>query len=190
MTELDLDLDLDRGPFWFGGAGIGNLLRTVTDDDARATVDAAWDAGVRGFDTAPHYGLGLSERRLGAALAERPRETRPSRPRSVGCSCPAAVTATTGVDGFAVPNDSSGSGTPSPVGVRRSLDESLGRLGLDHVDVAYLHDPDVYDAARRADPGAADARRAAGRGRRRAVGVGSNSVAALSRGVTPDCATS
>ncbi|MBK0296896.1 aldo/keto reductase, partial [Bacillus sp. S34] len=66
-------LDLDRGPFWFGGAGVGNLLRPVSDEDARAAVDAAWDAGVRGFDTAPHYGLGLSERRLGAALAGRPR---------------------------------------------------------------------------------------------------------------------
>ena len=52
----------------FGGAAIGNLFTAVTDDDARAAVDAAWDGGIRSFDTAPHYGLGLSERRLGAAL--------------------------------------------------------------------------------------------------------------------------
>src|SRR6185312_8106397 len=58
----------------FGAGPIGNLYSVVSDDDARAAVDAAWDAGVRVFDTAPHYGLGLSERRLGRALAGRPRQ--------------------------------------------------------------------------------------------------------------------
>ena len=58
----------------FGGAAIGNLFTEVTDDDARAAVDAAWAGGIRTFDTAPHYGLGLSERRLGAALRDRPRD--------------------------------------------------------------------------------------------------------------------
>jgi D-threo-aldose 1-dehydrogenase len=58
----------------FGGAAIGNLFTAVTDDDARAAIDAAWDGGIRTFDTAPHYGLGLSERRLGAALRHRPRD--------------------------------------------------------------------------------------------------------------------
>ena len=57
----------------FGAAGIGNLYRAVDDETARRAVDAAWQAGIRYFDTAPHYGLGLSERRLGAALAGRPR---------------------------------------------------------------------------------------------------------------------
>ena len=52
----------------FGGAAIGNLFTEVSDDDARAAIDAAWDGGIRTFDTAPHYGLGLSERRLGDAL--------------------------------------------------------------------------------------------------------------------------
>lgn len=56
-----------------GCAQLGNLYREVSDADARATVEQAWDLGVRYFDTAPHYGLGLSERRLGAALASRPR---------------------------------------------------------------------------------------------------------------------
>ena len=56
----------------FGGASLGNLYIETSDADARASVDAAWDGGVRYFDTAPHYGLGLSERRLGAALAGRP----------------------------------------------------------------------------------------------------------------------
>src|SRR5947208_14554167 len=52
-----------------GCAQLGNMYREVPDADARSTVDAAWAGGVRYFDTAPHYGLGLSERRLGAALA-------------------------------------------------------------------------------------------------------------------------
>ena len=57
----------------FGAAAIGNLFTEVDEEAARATVDAAWDGGVRAFDTAPHYGLGLSERRLGDALRHRPR---------------------------------------------------------------------------------------------------------------------
>lgn len=58
----------------FGAAAIGNLYDEVGEDHAAAAVDAAWDTGIRYFDTAPHYGLGLSERRLGAALRARPRE--------------------------------------------------------------------------------------------------------------------
>jgi hypothetical protein len=58
----------------FGAAALGNLFTALDDDTARAAVDAAWDAGVRHFDVAPHYGLGLAERRLGSALAERPRD--------------------------------------------------------------------------------------------------------------------
>src|SRR4249919_3963851 len=57
-----------------GCAQLGNMYREVSDADARDTVDAAWELGVRYFDTAPHYGLGLSEQRLGAALASRPRD--------------------------------------------------------------------------------------------------------------------
>ena len=57
----------------FGGASIGNLYHEITAEDAAAAVDAAWAGGIRYFDTAPHYGLGLSEERLGAALRDRPR---------------------------------------------------------------------------------------------------------------------
>ena len=57
-----------------GTAPLGNLYSALSDEEARSALDAAWDAGLRYFDTAPHYGLGLSERRLGAALAGRPRE--------------------------------------------------------------------------------------------------------------------
>ncbi|KQS10662.1 aldo/keto reductase [Curtobacterium sp. Leaf183] len=176
------DVEFDRGPFWFGGAGIGNLLRAVTDDDARATVDAAWDVGVRGFDTAPHYGLGLSERRLGAALADRPRGAYAVSTKVGRLLVPGPGDGTDD-DGFAVPNDVVRQWDPTPDGVRRSLDESLGRLGLDHVDVAYLHDPDVYDlhaGLTQALPALAAMR---DEGVVRAVGVGSNSVAALSDAV-------
>ncbi|MFF4363298.1 aldo/keto reductase, partial [Streptomyces sp. NPDC001604] len=58
----------------FGASVIGNLYRVTPADEATAAVDAAWEAGIRYFDTAPHYGLGLSERRLGAALRDRPRQ--------------------------------------------------------------------------------------------------------------------
>ena len=58
----------------FGAASLGNLYREVSDEDAAAAVSAAWDRDVRYFDTAPHYGLGLSERRIGAVLRQHPRE--------------------------------------------------------------------------------------------------------------------
>ncbi|MFZ7089212.1 aldo/keto reductase [Curtobacterium sp. RRHDQ10] len=175
-------LDLDRGPFWFGGAGIGNLARAISDEDARATVDAAWDAGVRGFDTAPHYGLGLSERRLGAALRSRPRDSYLLSTK-VGRRLVPGPGDGVDDDGFAVPNDLVRSWDASAEGVRRSLSESLDRLGLDRVDIAYLHDPDVYGlepALATALPALAGLR---DEGALRAVGVGSNSVAALSAAV-------
>src|SRR5271170_7116901 len=58
----------------FGGAPIGNLYRATSEVDSGRALDAAWDGGVRYFDTAPHYGLGLSERRLGAGLAKHRRD--------------------------------------------------------------------------------------------------------------------
>src|ERR1700739_1403864 len=58
----------------FGGAPVGKLYSAIDDASARMVIDAAWDGGVRYFDSAPHYGLGLSERRIGAALRERPRD--------------------------------------------------------------------------------------------------------------------
>jgi D-threo-aldose 1-dehydrogenase len=128
----------------FGASGIGNLNRAQSDASAASAVDSAWQHGIRMFDTAPHYGLGLSERRLGAALAGRPRDQflvstkvgrllRPN-PAPVGCDLAAG--------GFDVPDDLTRVWDLSADGVRRSLDESLARLGLDRVDIVYLHDPD------------------------------------------------
>src|SRR5690606_36285425 len=58
----------------YGAANVGNLFRELSDDEAWAVLEAAWDSGIRYFDTAPHYGLGLSERRLGAFLQTKPRD--------------------------------------------------------------------------------------------------------------------
>ena len=68
------DSSLALSELSLGCSQLGNMDREVSDADARSTVDVAWELGVRYFDTAPHYGLGLSERRVGAALASRPRD--------------------------------------------------------------------------------------------------------------------
>jgi D-threo-aldose 1-dehydrogenase len=128
----------------FGGGPIGNLYAEVSDSDAFGALEAAWEAGVRYFDTAPHYGLGLSERRLGSFLASRPRDSfvvstkvgRVLEPWSGGGDDLA--------NGFAVPATARRRWDFSADGVRRSLESSLDRLGLDRVDVVYLHDPDAH----------------------------------------------
>ena len=128
----------------FGASGIGNLGYAQSDDGAAATMDSAWEHGIRLFDTAPHYGLGLSERRLGAALAGRPRDEfvvstkvgRLLRPN------PAPTGSDLAAGGFDVPDDLARVWDLSADGVRRSLEESLERLGLDRVDIVYVHDPD------------------------------------------------
>jgi D-threo-aldose 1-dehydrogenase len=133
----------------FGAAGIGNLYTTVTDHAARQTVDAAWEAGIRSFDTAPHYGLGLSEQRLGAALRDRPREAYTVSTKVGRVLEP--VPEPHGDDlanGFAVPAADRRRWDFSADGVHRSLEDSLRRLELDQVDIVYLHDPD--DHARQA----------------------------------------
>ncbi len=62
------------GPLGFGGAPLGNMFDVVSDETGEAALVAAWDAGVRHFDTAPHYGSGLSEHRFGNVLRRYPRE--------------------------------------------------------------------------------------------------------------------
>jgi D-threo-aldose 1-dehydrogenase len=124
-----------------GTAPLGNLYAAVGEEEARATIDAAFDRGVRVFDTAPLYGHGLAEQRLGRALASRPRDEivvstkvgrllRPGRPdaHSMFRDVPAVVPQ------FDFSRDA----------VRRSLEESLLRLGLDRVDVLLIHDPDDH----------------------------------------------
>ncbi|MFD3451162.1 aldo/keto reductase [Streptomyces sp. NPDC058691] len=131
----------------FGAAAIGNLFTLVTDDAAAQAVDAAWEAGIRYFDTAPHYGLGLSERRLGAALRDRPREQYTVSTKVGRLLEPLGDGSPAGDDlnnGFAVPATHHRVWDFSADGVRRSIEDSLERLGLDRIDVAFLHDPDAH----------------------------------------------
>ncbi|MEV0748954.1 aldo/keto reductase [Streptomyces sp. NBC_01220] len=129
----------------FGAAQLGNLGRVTSDEDASGAVDAAWRSGVRYFDTAPHYGLGLSERRLGAALSRRPRSQYTVSTKVGRLLVPSPRTAHLGDDGgFVVPAASRRSWDFSRDGILRSLEGSLERLGLDHVDIVYLHDPDDH----------------------------------------------
>ncbi|SDL20451.1 D-threo-aldose 1-dehydrogenase [Lentzea albidocapillata subsp. violacea] len=131
----------------FGAAPIGNLYRETPDADALGAVEAAWAAGVRYFDTAPHYGLGLSERRLGEALAGKPRDEYVISTKIGRVLEPFDGT---GLDdeGFAVPRTFRRIRDYSADGVRRSIESSLERLGTDRVEIVYIHDPDDYwDAA-------------------------------------------
>ena len=129
----------------FGAAALGNLYTPVSDEDARAAVDAAWAGGLRYFDTAPHYGLGLSERRLGAALRDRPREEFVVSTKVGRLLVPNPRPEGDDMDNlFAVPDDLTRERDYSADGVRRSLEASLERLGLDRVDVVLVHDPDDF----------------------------------------------
>ncbi|MGP4087764.1 aldo/keto reductase [Streptomyces sp. KR55] len=128
----------------FGAGGIGNLYTEVGEQQAYEAVDAAWQRGIRYFDTAPHYGLGLSERRLGAALRERPRAQYTISTKVGRRLEPSDGTGDDLGNGFAVPATHRRVWDFSEDGVRRTLEASLERLGLDRVDVVYLHDPDDH----------------------------------------------
>ena len=177
MLSRTLRSGLSVTELGFGAAQLGNLFRATTDDEARAAVDAAWDAGIRYFDTAPHYGLGLSERRLGAALADRPRDDYVLSTKVGRLLVPSdSPDGTMDDEGFAVPATSRRHYDLSRDGIRRSVDESLLRLGLDRIDIAYLHDPDDHGPAAHAEaiPALIELR---DEGVVRAVGAGMNQSA-------------
>jgi D-threo-aldose 1-dehydrogenase len=144
------------GRLGFGGTGVGNLYRAISDEQAAATVEAAWDAGIRYFDTAPHYGLGLSERRIGQVLAGKPREEFALSTKVGRVLVPSPATRDErDPEGFDVPAEFRREWDPTEAGARRSIEQSLERLGLEYIDIAYLHDPDVYsmeDAVKTALP--------------------------------------
>ncbi|PDQ34727.1 MAG: aldo/keto reductase [Candidatus Lumbricidophila eiseniae] len=173
------------GRLGFGCASLGGLYHTVTDAEAQAALEAAWGGGIRYFDTAPHYGVGLSEERLGAFLRGRPRDefivsTKVGRvlepnPHFHGESDIA--------EGFMAPATRVRRFDPTEAGVRRSLEESLERMGLDRIDILFLHDPDVYDldwGLREGLPALAKLR---DEGLVREIGIGVNSVAVAARAV-------
>ena len=166
-------------PLGLGTAPLGGLYSPVSDEQAHEVIGAAWDRGIRFFDTAPLYGHGASERRLGAVLRGKPRDSfvvatkvgrllrRPDAP---------------------APEDAYYKDTPPerPVfdfsydGVMRSFEESLGRLGLGRIDILHVHDPDAHEAE-----AAGGALRALARlraeGAIRAVGAGMNQWQMLAR---------
>lgn len=168
-----------------GCANLGNLYAAMTDEQAWAVLTAAWDGGVRYFDTAPHYGLGLSERRLGAFLRTKPRDeyvvsTKVGRLLRLS---PCTADRSDDEHHFVVPASLQRVWDFSAAGVLRSLEESLERLGLDSVDVLYLHDPEEHDldlGLRSAVPALVGLRE---QGVVRAVGLGSKSTQALLAGV-------
>jgi D-threo-aldose 1-dehydrogenase len=157
----------------FGASTLGNLHRAMTDEDAHRVVQQAWDRGIRYFDTAPHYGLGLSERRLGRALAEHPRDEYVVSTKVGRLLEPHPRPTELDDDGFVVPGDLRRVWDFTPDGVRRSIDASLDRLGLDRIDIAFVHDPDQCSPeAGRAGLAALAELRA--QGVVRAIGVGTN----------------
>ncbi|MBK8158673.1 MAG: aldo/keto reductase [Rhodospirillaceae bacterium] len=129
----------------FGTAPLGNLFRALPEEEAQATAQAAWDAGIRYIDTAPLYGLGLSETRLNHFLRGKPRDSYvlSSKVGRLLQACP--------------PSERTGIGkffdTPSRReiydythdGIMRSLEASLERLGLDRIDILFVHDIDIFN---------------------------------------------
>jgi len=122
-----------------GCAQLGGLYQAMSDAEARAVVEAAWDAGIRYFDTAPYYGYTLSERRLGAALRERERDsfvvsTKAGRLMQLDSSV------RPGENGWAQPLPFRPHFDYSYEGIMRSHQDSLRRLSMDRVDILYVHD--------------------------------------------------
>lgn len=129
----------------FGASQLGNLHRETTDEDSYDAVARAWDSGLRYFDTAPHYGLGLSERRLGTALQRYDRDSFVISSKVGRLLADSPETAhLRDAEGFDVPAAHERVWDFSRDGILRSIDESLSRLGLDRLDIVYLHDPDDF----------------------------------------------
>ena len=126
------------GPLGFGGAPLGNMFDVVDEETAEAALVAAWDSGVRYFDTAPHYGSGLSEHRFGTVLRRYPREqfvlsTKVGRLLRPDASRPENPPFKEGLP-FRVDVDYSYDG------IMRSIEDSYQRLGFAQIDIAFVHD--------------------------------------------------
>jgi len=167
------------GRYGFGGAPIGGLFEAVDEDRARDCLAQAWHDGMRYFDTAPHYGAGASERLIGSFLAGK-RGAAWVLSTKVGRLLERANAPTTDNAGFAGETGVRRVFDFSRDGIRRSFDESLVRLGLDHVDILFLHDPDDHwrQAIDEGFPALADLR---DQGLVRSIGAGMNQSAMLTR---------
>ena len=130
-----------------GGTGLGDMYHTTSDEAASATVDAAWEAGIRYFDTAPHYGAGLSEHRFGQALRRRPRDDYTLSTKVGRLLAPSQVGEIAAPFVSALPFRRVIDYTSD--GVRRAVEDSLQRLAVGHIDIVYVHDlsPDQFSRA-------------------------------------------
>jgi D-threo-aldose 1-dehydrogenase len=165
----------------YGAAPLGNLLREVPEQEWEGAVAAAWACGVRYFDVAPHYGLGLAEHRLGLGLHGRPRGEFLVSTKVGRLLRPVANPRGARDDeGFEVPADFVRVRDYSRDGVRRSLESSLERLNLDRVDLVFVHDPEDYyrDALDHAFPALEQMR---AEGMITSYGAGMNESAMLTR---------
>jgi len=134
--------DLTVTDISFGCAGIGNIGRAISDQEAEDVLQAAWDAGIRYFDTAPHYGRGRSEERLGSFLKNRDRSsfaisTKVGRVLSPGLALSEA-------DGFVDPLPNSVRYDYSGAGFEEAFEQSCQRLQTDTIDILYVHDIGAY----------------------------------------------
>jgi D-threo-aldose 1-dehydrogenase len=167
----------------YGAANVGNLYRALDEGAAIDLLESAWSAGIRYFDTAPHYGLGLSERRLGAFLRTKPRDeyvvsTKVGR---LLREVPNPAGELDWAHDFAVPADFERVWNFGYDGIRTSIEDSLERMGLDRVDLVYLHDPEKYDLAAASTHAYPALIRLREEGLVSAVGVGSMSVEAVAQ---------
>ncbi|MGN6488649.1 MAG: aldo/keto reductase [Devosia sp.] len=178
---------LQLPPFGFGSAHLGGMYSRPSGEVARATLQAAWDGGVRFYDTAPYYGLGLSEHRVGNFLMDQPRDEfvlttkigryfkRPADPRTFD-------------------RGGWGGGLNMEIvwdysydGVMRSYEQSLLRLGLDTIDALFIHDPEPeghgeHHAARMKDmatTGIKALEELKASGQIKAIGMGMNAAESL-----------
>lgn len=167
----------------FGAASIGNLYKRTSEEEAAEAVQTAWDCGIRYFDVAPHYGLGLAERRLGAALALHDRAEYVLSTKVGRLLRPNPSPTGRDQEGFDVPDDLIRIRDYSRDGVLRSIEESLERLGTDRIDIVYIHDPDDHwpEAIQGAVPALSSLR---DQGVIGAYGVGMNQADMLFRFVT------
>jgi D-threo-aldose 1-dehydrogenase len=170
---------LQVGRYGFGGAPIAGLFESVSEQQARECMGQAWSVGQRYFDTAPHYGAGLSEQRVGAFLAQKPSNEWVLSTK-VGRLIETASSATPESTGFVDEPGVRRVFDFSRDGIRRSFDASLARLGVDKVDILFLHDPDDHwqQAIDEAWPTLAALR---DDGVVRSIGAGMNQTAMLTR---------
>ena len=137
------DTELEVTEYGFGGASLGNLYHVVSRDDAMDALDAAWSAGMRYFDTAPHYGFGLSERRFGDYLRMKPRNSYVLSTKVGRLLTPVPEDQVPKL-GFVEPLPFRIDYDYSYDAIMRSVEFSYARLGLNKIDILYVHDIGVY----------------------------------------------